>query len=159
MSRDPAQTPRRAESSPVTAGAVWSILCDLVLDNERRREVSDAIGLSFGRIKAIRRLARQPMSMGELAVALGIDPPYATVVVDDLESQGLVRRRPHPTDRRAKVVEATRKGKDTARRAESILGTPPPALSALGPDDLAALGRILGDIAADASYRAQPRFE
>jgi DNA-binding MarR family transcriptional regulator len=83
------------------------------------------------------------MSMGQLAGAIGIDPPNATVLVDDLESLGLVRRRPHPTDRRAKVVEATRKGKEMARRADTILATPPPGLSALDTDDLEALRRIL----------------
>jgi len=81
--------------------------------------------------------------MGELAAALGIDPPNATVVVDDLEAQGLVRRRPHPTDGRAKLVEATRKGKDLARRADEILATPPPALSALEAEELETLRRIL----------------
>ena len=70
------------------------------------------------------------------------------MVVDDLESLGLARRRPHPTDRRAKLVEATRKGKDLARRADAILGTPPPALSALGPDDLEVLNGILERISA-----------
>jgi DNA-binding MarR family transcriptional regulator len=54
-----------------------------------------------------------------------------------------VRRRPHPTDRRAKIVEATRKGKTLARRADEILSTPPPGLDALDPGDLAALARIL----------------
>ena len=34
--------------------------------------------------------------MGELAAALGIDPPNATVLVDDLEDQGLVRRQAAP---------------------------------------------------------------
>jgi DNA-binding MarR family transcriptional regulator len=122
---------------------VWLLISDLVLDNERRREVSEALGISFGRARALRRLARRPLAMGELAAALGIDPPNATVVVDDLESLKLARRRPHPTDRRAKLVEATRKGKDMARRADAILGTPPPALSALSSDDLEALRRIL----------------
>jgi DNA-binding MarR family transcriptional regulator len=122
---------------------VWLLMSDLVLDNERRREVSEALGISFGRARTVRRLARQPMSMGELAGALGIDPPNATVVVDDLESLGLVRRRPHPTDRRAKVVEATRKGKDMARRAEAILATPPPGLSTLSTEDLETLRRLL----------------
>ena len=110
------------------------------------REVSEALGMSFGRARALRRLARRPLAMGELAAALGIDPPNATVLVDDLESQGLARRRPHPTDRRAKLVEATRKGKDLARRADAILSTPPPGLSALGPHDLQTLQRILGTI-------------
>jgi DNA-binding MarR family transcriptional regulator len=125
---------------------VWLLMSDLVLDNERRRAVADAVGVSFGRARTVRRLARKPMSMRELADALGIDPPNATVVVSDLEALGLVRRRPHPTDGRAKVVEATRKGKAMARRAEEILATPPPALSALGDDDLETLRRILQSV-------------
>jgi DNA-binding MarR family transcriptional regulator len=126
---------------------VWLLMSDLVLDHERRREVADALGVSFGRARAVRRLARKPMSMGELAAALGIDPPNATTVVDDLEDLGLVRRRPHPTDRRAKLVEATRKGQDMARHADEILGTPPEALGALAPEDLETLRRILGTVA------------
>jgi DNA-binding MarR family transcriptional regulator len=131
-----------------TSREVWLLMSDLVLDNERKREVSEALGISFARARALRRLARRPMSMGELAAALGIDPPNATVVVDDLESLGLAARRQHPTDRRAKVVEATRKGKDMARRADAILGTPPAALSALSTDDLEALRRILERVSA-----------
>jgi DNA-binding MarR family transcriptional regulator len=131
-----------------TAREVWLLMSDLVLDHQRRREVSEALGISFGRARAVRRLARRPMSMGDLAAALGIDPPNATVVVDELESLGLVRRRPHPTDRRAKLVEATRRGKEMARRADTILGTPPAELDALGADDLEALRRILTSVRA-----------
>jgi DNA-binding MarR family transcriptional regulator len=131
-----------------TAREVWTLMSDLVLDNQRRRQVSEALGMSFGRARALRRVARRPMSMGELAAALEIDPPNATGLVDELESLGLARRRPHPTDRRTKLVEATRKGKELARRADTILGTPPPALSALTADDLEALRRILESVAA-----------
>jgi len=133
---------------PQTAREAWLLMSDLVIAHDRRRQVSDALGMSFGRARAVRRLARKPMSMGELAAALGIDPPNATVVVDDLEGQGLVRRRPHPTDRRAKLVEATRKGKDMARRADEILATPPPALGALDAEDLETLLRILTQVRA-----------
>ncbi len=126
-----------------TAQEAWLLMSDLVLDNQRRREVAEALGMSFGRSRALRRLARRPMSMRELADALGIDPPNATVVVDDLEAQGLVRRRAHPTDRSAKVVEATSKGKELARRADEIIATPPAALSALAAEDLETLRRIL----------------
>ena len=133
-------------SEPDGAREVWLLMSDLVLDNERRRDVAEALGISFGRARTVRRLARKPMSMGELAAALGIDPPNATVVVDDLEALGLVRRTPHPTDRRAKVVEATRKGKEMARRANAILSTPPPALSDLSADDLETLQRILASV-------------
>jgi DNA-binding MarR family transcriptional regulator len=83
------------------------------------------------------------MSMREIAAVLDIDPANATPVVDDLESLGLVRRRPHPTDRRAKLVEATRKGKQAARKADGILFTPPPGLAALSPGDLETLRQLL----------------
>jgi DNA-binding MarR family transcriptional regulator len=121
----------------------WLRMSDLVLDNQRRREVADAVGMSFGRARALRRVARQPMSMGELAAALEIDPPNASALVADLESQGLVRRRPHPTDGRAKLVEPTPKGRQLARRADEILATPPEGLSALSEDDLETLRQIL----------------
>lgn len=128
------------------AREVWAMMADLVLSNQRRREVSEAVGLSFGKTRALRRLARQPMSMGELAAALGIDPPNATTLVDDLEELGLVQRRPHPTDRRAKVVETTKRGLALARTADEILSCPPAALSRLPAADLKDLQRILDSI-------------
>jgi DNA-binding MarR family transcriptional regulator len=129
--------------SPSDAAEVWLLMQDLVLDNARRREVSEALGISFARARAVRRIARRPMSMGELAAALAIDPPNATVVVDDLQSLGLVTRRPHPDDRRAKLVEATPKGRRLARRADEIFATPPSALSELSGKDLKTLRQIL----------------
>lgn len=125
------------------AREVWLLMSDLVLDHTRRREVSEALGMTFGRVRAIRTLAREPLSMGELAAALGIDRPNATVLVDDLEAQGIVRRRAHPTDRRAKLVEPTRRGKALARRADEILATPPAALGALDAAQLESLRGIL----------------
>ena len=52
--------PPRAEASR----EVWLLISDLVLDNLRRRQVSEALDMSFGRARALRRLARRPMSMG-----------------------------------------------------------------------------------------------
>ena len=135
------------DDSPDLSREVWTLMSNLVLDNQRRRQVSEAVGLSFGRTRAVRRVAEAPLSMGDLAAVLGIDRPNATVLVDELERHGLVRRRPHPTDRRTKLVEATRKGKSLARRANEILGTPPAAVSALSAEDLEALRRILASIA------------
>jgi DNA-binding MarR family transcriptional regulator len=141
---------QRGDNKPVTddqpaelAREAWLLMSDLVLDHQRRRDVAEVTGLSFSRARAVRRVARRPMSMGELAEALGIDRPNATVVVDDLETQGLVQRKPHPTDRRARLVEATRKGKTLARRADEILATPPAGLRKLAAEDLSALREIL----------------
>ena len=43
------------------ARQAWQAMADLVLHNERRREVSEEVGLSFGKIRALRRIARRPM--------------------------------------------------------------------------------------------------
>jgi DNA-binding MarR family transcriptional regulator len=125
------------------AREAWQLMSDLVLDHQRRRLIAEATGMTFGRTRALRRLARRPMSMRELADALEIDPPNATVLVDDLEKQGLVRRGPHPTDRRAKLVEATEAGARVAAEANRIHATPPPRLTALSAADLSALVAIL----------------
>jgi DNA-binding MarR family transcriptional regulator len=124
---------------------VWNGLRALVHERyDRRKEVSEALGMSFIRIKALRRLAAAgPMSMRRLAADLQTDPPYTTVVVDDLVRRGYVERTVAPADRRVKIVQITGPGSEAAARADAILGEPPEALSALPPEDLAALDRIV----------------
>lgn len=131
------------ERTGMSAQRAWVMMSEMVLDNERRRKVSDDLGLSFARVRALRRIAARPMPMGELAALLGIDPPYMTLMVDDLQERGLVVRRDHPTDRRVKLVVATEEGANAAKRAQQILDQPPPALGALCTEDLDALERIL----------------
>jgi DNA-binding MarR family transcriptional regulator len=128
------------------AREAWQVMAALVLDNERRREVSEKVGLSFGKLKALRRVAARPMTMRELATALVIDPPNLTGLVDDLESAGLVERQNHPTDRRAKLVVATETGAALAHKANQILAQPPVGLRELPPEDLKTLGQILARI-------------
>src|ERR1044072_5896864 len=100
---------------------VWLLMSDLVLDNTRRREVSEALDMSFGRARAIRRLARRPMSMREFADAMDIDPPNATVLVADLEAQG--RAPPRPRRRRR-----------PAQRSPGARDSPPPTAPVLVPN-------------------------
>jgi DNA-binding MarR family transcriptional regulator len=133
----------------VAARQVWLAMSELVLDNGRRRDVSDQIGLSFGKIRALRRIASRPMAMGELATLLSVDPANLTTMVDDLERAGLVHRQAHATDRRVKLVEATVAGTALAQRAQEILERPPKGLSELPSDDLERLGRILSRVKQD----------
>jgi DNA-binding MarR family transcriptional regulator len=121
----------------------WRAMSDLVLDQDRKHAVSDALGLSFARVRALRRLAPQPLTLRTLAEQLAADPPYVTLMVDDLQERGLVRRMPHPEDRRAKLVELTAAGRAAAARADAILDEPPAALRDVPAEDLAALLRVL----------------
>jgi DNA-binding MarR family transcriptional regulator len=128
---------------------VWGRIRTLVLNNNVRVEVSDALGLSFTKIRALRRLLARPLTMRELAAELVTDKPYVTQIVDNLEEMGLVTRSVSPEDRRLRIVTLTEPGRAAAERAEEILNRPPAALAALPPDDLAVLNRILGTLPRD----------
>jgi DNA-binding MarR family transcriptional regulator len=128
------------------AARAWRAMSALVLDQDLRAAVTAELGLSFARVRALRRLVGAPCTLRELAARLNADPPYATVIVDDLEGRGLVARTPHPDDRRAKLVSLTDDGRAAAARANAILGEPPAAMRALPPDELATLARVLEKI-------------
>jgi DNA-binding MarR family transcriptional regulator len=133
MSGTDADVPRRA----------WRAMSDVVLDHDRKVAVSDALGLSWTRVLALRRLAPEPLTLRALAERLQADPPYVTLMVDDLEERGLLQRMPHPKDGRAKLVELTAAGRAAAARADAILDEPPAALRDVPAKDLAALLRVL----------------
>jgi DNA-binding MarR family transcriptional regulator len=139
------------------ARVAWAVMCDLVLDNRRRQHVSEAVDLPFGRLRALRRVAPAPMTMGELAAAIGVDAPNCTPVVDDLEARGLVERRPHPTDRRSKLVAATPEGVRVAARADRIMQQPPAVLDALSPAELDLLAGILAKVDAAVEWTGGAR--
>ena len=132
-----------ADGDSDLARRAWRAMSDLVLDHDRKVAVSDALGLSWTRSLALRRLAAEPLTLRALAERLSADPPYVTLMVDDLEKRGLVQRTPHPEDRRAKLVQLTAAGRAAAARADAILDEPPAALRDVPGDDLAALLRVL----------------
>ena len=108
-----------------------------------KRAVIDRSGLPFSRIRVLRRLARTPMTVKELAEAATMDAPAATVAINDLEERGLVLRQTNPQNRRCKVVSLTEEGHALATAVESVQDPAPAALSRLGDDDLVALQAIL----------------
>jgi DNA-binding MarR family transcriptional regulator len=129
------------------ARRAWRAMSQIALDRDRKLAVSQALSLSWTRVLALRQLATQPQTLRALAERLAADPPYVTLMVDDLEKRGLVRRMPHPTDRRAKLVELTRTGRAAAGRADTILDEPPAELHDVPAEDLAALLRVLERLA------------
>lgn len=59
--------------------------------------------------------------MNRLSWHMMVHPTTVTVVVDQLEKNRLVERKPHPTDRRATLVHITPSGKALAREASIAL--------------------------------------
>jgi len=58
----------------------------------------------------------------ELGSAMGIDPSTMVSLLDDLERAGLAKRRPRPTDRRAREVVITPKGRRALERGRRLAG-------------------------------------
>lgn len=132
------------------ADEVWRALTALVFDHRDgwRRAVIDRTGLPFSRIRILKRLAREPLTVKQLAYAATVDAPAATVAVNDLEERGLVVRAVDPANRRSKLVSLTDAGRALLARIEQVEDPAPDALAALDAGDLEALRAILAKITA-----------
>ena len=74
-------------------------------------------GMTYARMRLLGALhCGGPQIMSSISDELGVTKRNVTALVDALESEGLVRRLPHPTDRRATVIEMTEGGSVAAER-------------------------------------------
>jgi DNA-binding MarR family transcriptional regulator len=137
-------------SSNPLADEVWRTMAALVIDNRDswRRAVIEQSGLPFSRIRILKRLSRQSMSVKELAHAATIDAPAATVAINDLEERGLVVRETDPANRRSKIVSLTAEGRAMAGKIESIDDPAPDILATLDHAELKSLQAILEKLVA-----------
>jgi DNA-binding MarR family transcriptional regulator len=137
------------------ADEVWRVMTTLVTDNRDswRRATADQTGLPFSRIRILLRLARGSMTVKEVAQAVTIDAPAATVAVNDLEDRGLVMRQTIPTNRRCKVVSLTDRGWSMVAAIHGIDDPAPEALAALDSNELKALRDAIAKISAPAKHR------
>ncbi|MGX9788038.1 MarR family winged helix-turn-helix transcriptional regulator [Mycobacterium sp. MMS18-G62] len=132
------------------ADEVWRAIAALVHDNRDgwKRAVVEVAGLPFSRIRILKRLSRQSMTVKQLAHAATMDAPATTVAVNDLEDRGLVVRETDPTNRRCKVVSLTDTGRALVAKIDAVEDPAPNALAALDPTDLKALKAIFDRAAA-----------
>ncbi|MFC4908330.1 MarR family winged helix-turn-helix transcriptional regulator [Actinomadura gamaensis] len=133
-------------TSPEAQAVAERELCGLVnglahriADHVRQRAVT--LGLTAAQATALREMTG-PMTMRELAERMSCEPSNATFVIDKLEKQGLVERRAHPTDRRAKHLVLTAEGTALRERLLDLLTEDSP-LAALGPEQQRTLQNLL----------------
>jgi DNA-binding MarR family transcriptional regulator len=133
----PAQQANEACADPGTGPDRPALSLDGLPEAERRRalvaetarftaaftrwtEARNCGGLSYTRLQLMQALhCGGPAIMRDLGEQLGVSPRNMTALVDALEEVELVVRRPHPTDRRATLVELSPAG---TRQAEDALG-------------------------------------
>ncbi|MEP7335509.1 MAG: MarR family transcriptional regulator [Actinomycetota bacterium] len=90
-----------------------------------------------------------PLRLGELAERMGAMEPTATRTVDSLASAGLVRRAPHPDDRRGVLIDATKRGtRILARRRHRLLELIESGLAEVPDDDRERLADLLDELSA-----------
>ena len=71
-------------------------------------------GVSYARMRLLGALrCGGPKIMSDISDDLGVTRRNITALVDALEDEDLVRRLPHPTDRRATIIELTGEGERT----------------------------------------------
>ena len=85
----------------------------------------------------------------QIAGFLGVRPPVATALVNELEAKKLVLRKSHSGDSRASVIEMTRQGKSLAVKVEKQLAKEMQAfMGDVASSELMVYMRVLTKIAA-----------
>ena len=81
----------------------------------------ESIGLTTALFAVLNYLLAEGASIQqEIGAAIGIDPSTMVGLIDELERAGFAKRRPHPTDRRAREVVITPKGRRTVERGQAM---------------------------------------
>jgi DNA-binding MarR family transcriptional regulator len=104
-------------------------------------------GLTFARYEVLMLLLFSrtgSLPLNKVGARLQVHPTSVTNAVDRLEQQGLLRRVPHPTDRRTTLAEITDDGRQIAEKATAAVNKDVFTDPGLDADDAAALVDVLG---------------
>src|SRR5262245_52964259 len=129
--------------------AVTSIMRVQQILLARLNDTLKPFDLTFPRYEALMLLyfsRRGSLPLGKMGVRLQVHRTSVTNIVDQLERSGLVRREPHPTDRRTTLAEITGAGKETAQKATEALNEFAFGMRPLPDAELEHLSRILRDV-------------
>ncbi len=102
--------------------------------------------LTFARYEALVLLSftsKGSLPLGKMGERLQVHPTSVTPIVDRLERAGLVRRRPHPDDRRAVLAEITDAGRALVETATADLLGAGFGLGGLDEDELRSVSALL----------------
>jgi DNA-binding MarR family transcriptional regulator len=129
--------------------AVTSIMRAQAIVLARVEEVLRPLGLTFARYELLMLLSfssRGGMPMTKASVRLQVHPTSITNAAARLEAAGLVVRRPHPSDRRAVLVEITDEGRVVAAEATKRLNDRVFASPGLSPESIHTLVEVLREL-------------
>jgi len=140
------------------AQALYGALSDLIRVYQfRDRDRICCHDISVSQCYGLEALVRQGgMTLNDLAAHLYLDKSTASRVVDSLERKEYVTRVPHPSDRRAVLLEPTSAGRDLYRRIErDILAEERALLANFDPEIRRAMTNLIARLARAAAERVQ----
>jgi len=111
------------------------------------------LDLTFARYEALVLLyfSRQgALPLGKMGDRLMLHPTSVTNIIDRLEDQGLVRRVPHPTDRRTTLAEITDDGRAVVEKATEAATSATLGMGGLTDRELDQLTTLLRKLRVDA---------
>jgi DNA-binding MarR family transcriptional regulator len=139
----------------------WRSMLDVFFSGHvsaRMQQACTALGIAPGVLKLLLKLdLGLAVPMRDLADHWGFDASYVTSLADALEERGLVERRPHPTDRRVKMLAITQKGVQARAAAYELLYEPPPSFGALTAAEQRELRNLLRKVVDADVESARPR--
>ncbi|HJV60854.1 MAG TPA: MarR family transcriptional regulator [Albitalea sp.] len=98
------------------------LACTTRVETVVRNRLRGEFATTLPRFDLMAQLERESagLTMGELSQRLMVTGGNVTGITDQLESEGLVRRAPHPSDRRAFAVQLTPTGRRQFRRMAAV---------------------------------------
>lgn len=124
------------------------LTCTTLIECEVRRRLRDRFDVTLPRFDVMAQLDRTPkgMTLGELSKRMMVTNGNITGLVDRLEAEGLLQRRPSPNDRRAQLVSLTAEGRRFFRRmAQANADWIAEIFAGLSGEDIDALMRLLAE--------------
>jgi DNA-binding MarR family transcriptional regulator len=93
------------------------LTCTTLIEGEIRRRLRDSFDITLPRFDLMAQLDKAPggMTLGELSQRMMVSNGNVTGLAERLVQQGLLDRRPSPTDRRAQIVSLTAEGRRAFR--------------------------------------------
>ena len=89
------------------------LTCTTLIESEVRKRLRDNFDITLPRFDLLAQLERAPngMTLGELSQRMMVSNGNLTGLVDRLREQGLIKRKPSPTDGRVQIVSLSAEGK------------------------------------------------
>jgi DNA-binding MarR family transcriptional regulator len=136
-----------------------ALTCVQMMESAIRARLRTEFDTTLPRFDVLAQLdaAEGALSMGELSARLMVTSGNVTGLIDAMESEGLVARGPHPTDRRSTLITMTQDGRALFdRMAPAHAGWIESMMAGMSLAEIKQLLALLGRLKSSAAEASKP---